>query len=139
MKASVHRPTIAKLHLDGVSNVEIANRLGIPGSTVRRVVSQLKSVGHVSEKPKSGQPRSVNTRDNRAKIKKRIEQNDGVSLNQIASSLGISRRTIQNIVKNDFGLKSYRLCRGQYLSDRSKKNRLEKCKKILRQLEIRRI
>ncbi|CAP35954.1 Protein CBG18521 [Caenorhabditis briggsae] len=60
-------------------------------------------------------------------------------MNQMASSLGISRQSVQSIVKKDLGLNSYRLLRGQYLTEQSKKNRLEKAKKLLDALKVRRL
>ena len=139
MKASPHRPIIGKLHKEGVSNVEISRRLGIPPSTVGKIVRQFKTRGHVPELQKPGRPCSVNTRRTRDIIRKRITRNDGVSMNRMASDLGIGRTTIQRIVKNDMGLKSYHLRRGQYLSDQSKINRLQKSKKLLEVLKVRRI
>uniref|UniRef100_A0A8R1IQT9 HTH luxR-type domain-containing protein n=1 Tax=Caenorhabditis japonica TaxID=281687 RepID=A0A8R1IQT9_CAEJA len=70
---------------------------------------------------------------------KRIIRNDGLSLNRMASQLGIARSTVQSIVKNDLKLKSYKLRRGQYLSDKSKAMRLEKCRKLLQHFQVRRV
>ncbi|CAP20883.1 Protein CBG24224 [Caenorhabditis briggsae] len=136
MRASPHRQTIAKLFNDGISTGDIARRLLLPRATVYRVVQQLKDRGHVLELKKSGRPRTVNTRRTRGIIKKRITRNDAVSMNQMASSLGISRQSVQSIVKKDLGLNSYRLLRGQYLTEQSKKNRLEKAKKLLDALKV---
>ncbi|CAP28265.2 Protein CBG08444 [Caenorhabditis briggsae] len=135
MRASPHRQTIAKLFNDGISTGDIARRLLLPRATVYRVVQQLKDRGHVLELKKSGRPRSVNTRRTRGIIKKRITRNDAVSMNQMASSLGISRQSVQSIVNKDLGLNSYRLLRGQYLTEQSKKNRLEKAKKCAASLK----
>ncbi|CAP28364.1 Protein CBG08665 [Caenorhabditis briggsae] len=124
---------------DGISTGDIARRLLLPRATVYRVVQQLKDRGHVLELKKSGRPRTVNTRRTRGIIKKRITRNDAVSMNQMASSLGISRQSVQSILKKDLGLNSYRLLRGQYLTEQSKKNRLEKAKKLLDALKVRRL
>uniref|UniRef100_A0A8R1IPT1 Uncharacterized protein n=1 Tax=Caenorhabditis japonica TaxID=281687 RepID=A0A8R1IPT1_CAEJA len=123
----------------GLGSAEIARRLQISSSTVRNVVAAIKKRGDASEVKKSGRPRSVNTRNTRAIIKKRIIRNDGLSLNRMASQLGIARSTVQSIVKNDLKLKSYKLRRGQYLSDKSKAMRLEKCRKLLQHFQVRRV
>uniref|UniRef100_A0A8R1ESP7 AATF-Che1 domain-containing protein n=1 Tax=Caenorhabditis japonica TaxID=281687 RepID=A0A8R1ESP7_CAEJA len=125
--------------LRGLGSAEIARRLQISSSTVRNVVAAIKKRGDASEVKKSGRPRSVNTRNTRAIIKKRIIRNDGLSLNRMASQLGIARSTVQSIVKNDLKLKSYKLRRGQYLSDKSKAMRLEKCRKLLQHFQVRRV
>uniref|UniRef100_A0A8R1IQG5 HTH luxR-type domain-containing protein n=1 Tax=Caenorhabditis japonica TaxID=281687 RepID=A0A8R1IQG5_CAEJA len=136
MKSSPHRPSIELLFKRGLGSAEIARRLQISSSTVRSVVAAIKKRGDASEVKKSGRPRSVNTRNTRAIIKKRIIRNDGLSLNRMASQLGIARSTVQSIVKNDLKLKSYKLRRGQYLSDKSKAMRLEKCRKLLQHFQI---
>uniref|UniRef100_A0A8R1ES48 HTH luxR-type domain-containing protein n=1 Tax=Caenorhabditis japonica TaxID=281687 RepID=A0A8R1ES48_CAEJA len=136
MKSSPHRPSIELLFKRGLGSAEIARRLQISSSTVRNVVAAIKKRGDASEVKKSGRPRSVNTRNTRAIIKKRIIRNDGLSLNRMASQLGIARSTVQSIVKNDLKLKSYKLRRGQYLSDKSKAMRLEKCRKLLQHFQI---
>ena len=64
-------------------------------------------------------------------IKKRIIQNVGISLNKIASDLDISRGSVQNIVKCELGLRSYRLLQRHTLTDKAEKNRLERAKKLL--------
>ncbi|CAP31785.1 Protein CBG12887, partial [Caenorhabditis briggsae] len=133
MKSSPHRPSIELLFKRGLGSAEIARRLQISSSTVRNVVAAIKKRGDASEVKKSG--RSVNTRNTRAIIKKRIIRNDGLSLNRMASQLGIARSTVQSIVKNDLKLKSYKLRRGQYLSDKSKAMRLEKCRKLLQHFQ----
>uniref|UniRef100_A0A8R1I6C1 HTH luxR-type domain-containing protein n=1 Tax=Caenorhabditis japonica TaxID=281687 RepID=A0A8R1I6C1_CAEJA len=139
MKSSPHRPSIELLFKRGLGSAEIARRLQISSSTVRNVVAAIKKRGDASEVKKSGRPRSVNTRNTRAIIKKRIIRNDGLSLNRMASQLGIARSTVQSIVKNDLKLKSYKLRRGQYLSDKSKAMRLEKCRKLLQHFQVRRV
>uniref|UniRef100_A0A8R1EI38 Transposase IS30-like HTH domain-containing protein n=1 Tax=Caenorhabditis japonica TaxID=281687 RepID=A0A8R1EI38_CAEJA len=123
MKSSPHRPSIELLFKRGLGSAEIARRLQI----------------RLRRSKKSGRPRSVNTRNTRAIIKKRIIRNDGLSLNRMASQLGIARSTVQSIVKNDLKLKSYKLRRGQYLSDKSKAMRLEKCRKLLQHFQVRRV
>uniref|UniRef100_A0A8R1IP00 HTH luxR-type domain-containing protein n=1 Tax=Caenorhabditis japonica TaxID=281687 RepID=A0A8R1IP00_CAEJA len=139
MKSSPHRPSIELLFKRGLGSAEIARRLQISSSTVRNVVAAIKKRGDASEVKKSGRPRSVITRNTRAIIKKRIIRNDGLSLNRMASQLGIARSTVQSIVKNDLKLKSYKLRRGQYLSDKSKAMRLEKCRKLLQHFQVRRV
>ena len=116
MKRCAHRSAIAQLAASGLKTSWIAYRLKVPLRTVQRIVKQWKSEGNVDVKKKPGRPPSVNTRRNRAIIKKRITRNDAVSLNSMAKSLNISRQSVQNIVKKSLGLHSYRLYRGQHLT-----------------------
>lgn len=59
-----------------------------------------------------------------------------VSLNKITSNLGISWHSVQNIVKKELGLHSYRLLQGQMLMETAKENRLQKAKKLLKHLAV---
>uniref|UniRef100_A0A1I7TCP6 Paired domain-containing protein n=1 Tax=Caenorhabditis tropicalis TaxID=1561998 RepID=A0A1I7TCP6_9PELO len=107
MRASPHRAIIAMLFAEGHRVCDIVRKLNIGQSLVQKVVQQFKKEGHVREHQKRGRPCTVNTRTTRAIIKKRIKRNDGVSMNKISESLGISRKSVQMIVKKDFGLKRY--------------------------------
>uniref|UniRef100_A0A8R1I703 Transposase Tc1-like domain-containing protein n=1 Tax=Caenorhabditis japonica TaxID=281687 RepID=A0A8R1I703_CAEJA len=115
MRDSVHRPTIKHLLKRGMRSSDVSRTLGILDSTVRNVsVAQLfKKYGSSSERPKAGRPRTVNTRRIRGVIKRKINRNNGVSLNKVAEELKIGRRTVQRIVKDDFKLNSYKLAHGQ--------------------------
>lgn len=130
MKVSEHREAIVRLRESGMKPLAIARRLVIAKSTVYDVIKQWKQTGSIKEKLKSGRKRSVNTRKIRAIIKKRINRNDGVSMNKMSKDLKISRHSVQSIVHNELGLKSYRLLSGQVLNDKMKQNRLDKCKKL---------
>lgn len=131
MKASPHRAAIAHLTRQGIPPQRIAESLGIPRSTVHRIAKQFKELGHVMEKSKSGRPRSVNVPRLRKVIRERIRRNDGLSINRMASNLGISRTSAQRIVKDNLGMRSYRLLQGQTLTEPAKEQRLVKAKKLL--------
>lgn len=139
MRVSPHRDSIIALFNNNQSSGTIAKLLGAPRSTVCRIIKQVKEVGHVLEKPKCGRPRSVNVPRIRNIIKKRINRNDGLSMNKVASDLQIARSTVQNIVKKEFGFRSYRLLTGQTLTDNAMINRAQKARKLLRTLTSRRL
>lgn len=138
-KTCEHREAISRLAASGMKNSAISSRLGVPLRTVQKIVKQFKEVGHVQAKPGRGRKRTVNTRQMRGIIKRRIDRNDERSLNKMASDLKISRGSLQSIVKNDLKLFSYRLLNGQVLTDKAKHNRKEKCKKLLAFLTVRRL
>ena len=139
MRQCIHREAIARLAECGEKSSVIGRKLDVPLRTVQKIVKQWNSTGSVETKKKEGRPRSVNTRRIRSVIKKRITRNDGVSMNSIAQSLGIARRTVQTIVKDSLGLRSYRLGKGQFLSDAAKMKRWRNCKKLLQTLRVRRV
>ena len=130
MKVSPHREAIVRLHQSGMKPLAIVSKLKVSKTLVYDILKRWKQTKDIKEKPKVGRPRTVNTRRTRGIIKKRIERNDGVSLNRMAKALEISRKSVQMIVRNELGLKSYRLHQGQFLIDQAKKNRIERCKKL---------
>ena len=138
-KTCTSRDAIARLAKSGMKNSAISSRLGIPLRTVQKIVKQWKVEGHVQTKPRSGRKRTVNTRQMHGIIKKRIDRKDDLSLNKMAKQLNISRKSVQMIVKNELGLRSYRLFNGQVLTDQAKQNRKEKCKKLREFFKVRRI
>lgn len=139
MKPCAHREAIVLLARNGNSATTIGRQLNVNTRTVQRIMKRWREEGNVDVKRKTGRPRSVNTRRLRGIIKKKIDRNDGVSMNRIASTLGISRTSVQKIVKNELGLRSYRLLSGQYLSEESKASRLKKCRELLKIFAVRRV
>ncbi|EYC35706.1 hypothetical protein Y032_0997g3342 [Ancylostoma ceylanicum] len=57
----------------------------------------------------------------------------------MAKQLNISRESVQMTVKNELGLRSYRLLSGLILVDQAKQNWKEKCKKLREFFKMRRI
>uniref|UniRef100_A0A8R1HGQ7 Transposase Tc1-like domain-containing protein n=1 Tax=Caenorhabditis japonica TaxID=281687 RepID=A0A8R1HGQ7_CAEJA len=125
MRASVHCPTIEHFLKKGMRSSYVARTHGISDSTVRNVSAALKKYGSSSERLKTELPRTVNTRRIRRMIKRR---NDRLSLNKVAGELKIGGRTVQRIVKDALKLNSYKLVCGQYLSNASKANGVDKAK-----------
>ena len=136
MKPCQHREAIARLAQNGEKASSISRRMKIPLRTVQRIVKQWKSTGNVTPKTSSGRPRSVNTRRVRGIIKKRVTRNDAVNMNSIAKDLNIARSTVQSIVKTSLGLRSYRVFKGQHLSDDVKLKRLTRSKEMLKMLKV---
>ncbi|VDO87910.1 unnamed protein product [Heligmosomoides polygyrus] len=133
------RKAVTRLAESGESTTAIARKPSIPLRTVQRIIKQWNEKGNVTIKVKSGRPRSVNTTKNRVIIEKRIDINDSISLNKIAKSLEIACCTVQPIVRNELGLRSYRLLNGQQLTKAAKENREKKCKGLLRLFSARRV
>src|SRR3954471_24752217 len=107
MKPCIHRKAIAQLGQKGEKNSVISRKLNVPLKTVQKIVKQLKTKENVDIKKRPGWNPSINTRRTRAIIKKRMQRNDGVSMNSIAKDLGIVRRSVQTIVKRSLELRSY--------------------------------
>lgn len=138
-KTCESRDAIARLSARGMKNSAISAKLSVPLRTVQAIVKQFNEVGHINTKPGRGRKRTVNTRKMRGIIKKRINRNDGISVNKLAGDLKISRKSAQLIIKNELGLRSYRMLNGQVLTDQAKKNRKEICKNLRNFFKVRRL
>ncbi|KIH68836.1 hypothetical protein ANCDUO_00824 [Ancylostoma duodenale] len=135
------RNAIARFAGSGKSNSAVFSKLRIPLRVVQKIVRQWKEEGHVQPKLRSEQKRTVNIRRMRRFIKKRIDQKDDLrlNLNQMAKPLNISGKSVQMMVKNKLGLRSYHLLIGRVLTDQTKQNRKIKCKKLREFFTVRRI
>lgn len=129
MKPCVHRLAIAQLVENG-ERIQVHYRLQVPLRTVQRIVKQWKSVGNVEVKKKSNTFEILSIPEELCSHQESCEWHR--KRDSIATSLGISRQSVQSIVKNSLGLRSYRLYRGQHLSDDAELKRLKKCKKMLK-------
>ncbi|EFO98801.1 hypothetical protein CRE_29403 [Caenorhabditis remanei] len=139
MRASPLRPTIEVFFKEGIKSDNIEKRLDILSASVRTMLVTFKKDRSLQERKKSSRPATVNTRRTRGTIKRKISCNYGISINKIAMDLNISRGSVQTIVKRHFYLKSYKLCQRQFFSAQSKASRLEKSKKLLADLQVRRV
>ena len=82
------------------------------------------------DKPRSGRPRSVRTKQLKKSVRERIKFNPKWSVQKIAKEYNISTRTMRRLLNHELGLKSYKFRKVQLLSDINKKRRLEKCRKL---------
>ncbi|ETN86358.1 hypothetical protein NECAME_05973 [Necator americanus] len=94
-----------------------------PLRTVQKIVTQWKDHGNVDVKPKSGRLRTVNTQKMRG-IAKKIQRNDGASLNEMTQELSISLKSLHMMVCNETGLRVIdgQLLNGQLLNGQTKKS-----------------
>lgn len=87
----------------GFQQTEIAEKLGIPYSTVKKVVSRYKSRGTINRKPGSGRPSLLNKEDS-SLLLRRIQENPKLSTSKLANELlvekekKVSRGTIRNLL-----------------------------------------
>ena len=69
---------------------------------------------------------------NREVIKKRIKRNHRISLNKVARETGINRESVRRIVKNELGLKPYKLQKAQLLTEKMKEIRVQRSQLLLK-------
>jgi len=128
------RSAIIELHSKGKSCRQIAEclkHLKVSKSMVAYTIKKFRETQTVSDRPRAGRPRSVRTKKLIKITKTKIARNNKRSINKMASEASVSRRTMQRIVREDLGLKAYKLQKRQLLSEATKAKRLARCKWLL--------
>ena len=126
------RSAILELFRRGKRQCDIVRLLNVPRQTVSKAIIRFKELGHEGDRPGRGRKCTVNTPANRKIIKKRIERNPRVSVRKVARETGISDRSVRRIVKQEFGLKPYKLQKVQLLTEENKCVRLQRCRLLRR-------
>ena len=124
------RPAILELHNLGKSVKEITRALSVTKWSVYRTLKRFNEIGMTVDKPRSGRPRSVRTKQLKKSVRERIKFNPKRCVQKMAKEYNISTRTMGRLLNHDLGLKSYKFRKVQLLSDINKKRRLEKCRKL---------
>lgn len=129
---SARRNAIVELHKRGHRQCDIVRMLRAPQSTVSTTLKRYRELGHEGDRPGRGRKRSVATRQNKNKVRQRIKRNPRLSLRKVARDMGINRESLRQLVKNDLGLKAYKLRKGQQLTNQNKRVRLTRCRELVR-------
>ena len=107
------RNTIQYLWKQGKTGSEILNELAVlygddrPSKTsVYKWINRFKKDrgGTTEDLTRTGRPRSVTNKDNIHLVESILEDDSGASIRQIEESTGISRNSIQRIIKNNLEL-----------------------------------
>lgn len=126
------RNAIISLHKQKMSASLIIKTLKLPRSTVYYAIKRFEETGNAQDRPRTGRPLTAVTPENINKIRCRIRRNSERSMREMAKSLGINRESVRIIVRIRLGLRSYKLGRGHYLTEKMKQKRLEKARKMKR-------
>ena len=106
-------------------------------SMVYRVLDKFKATGSVSgDKERSGRPAKVRSNLNIEKIKRKLEQSPKRSVRRLSSETGLSKSTVQRILKDDLKLFPYKIQIVPKLTPSNKKNRDEFAHQICDKMEL---
>jgi|HubBroStandDraft_2_1064218.scaffolds.fasta_scaffold74716_1 transposase len=114
-------------------------------NTLKTICRRVDNTGSaVERKAGSGRPKSARTVANIARVEELIcSQEDqpatSKSTREIASSTGISQRSVRRIVKTDLALSCFKRMPVQVLTEDTKLKRLTRCKALLRRLTVTKI
>ncbi|VDP12359.1 unnamed protein product [Heligmosomoides polygyrus] len=120
MSRESERITVVELHKTGMRTADIVRTTGFKQRTVYKIVRRYKETGGTSDRPRSGRPTTATTPENINKVRCRIRRNPEVSMNKMATDLGISRERVQHIARRKLGLRSYKVARIHFLNDAMK-------------------
>ncbi|TKR81345.1 hypothetical protein L596_015228 [Steinernema carpocapsae] len=91
---------------------EIAKLLKFQCVRVPRVVQRSQGTGKIKDRQRNGRPRTSTTPALKKMLKQKIQRNSQKSIRKFDKEQDVSGRTMQNLVRDDLGLKSYKLAKG---------------------------
>lgn len=113
----------------------ISRILKMPLSTVYSIIKRHNETGSVNDRFRSGRPLTSSKNLNIRKIKRIVKDDSQKSMRKIAKNLSIHERSVRRIIKNNLGYKSYKLCKGQFLTEKARKTRFMCAKKMLKSVK----
>lgn len=131
------RSAIITLHKVGEGNTKIVKELKtfkILYKTVCNVVKRYKETSSISDRPRSGRPKTVQTRGHIKRIRSKVTSNPARSVRKMAKQEGVSNTSMQSnerIVKTDLKLQPFKKVNVQLLSEATRKKRLEQGRLLL--------
>jgi len=126
MKSEDLRKVVLRMTDDGMSSREIAKQLRkvVNGRTVRRWQHLYKTTGIIDLKKSTGRPQIIRTKHLIQKVKQRFTYKSRRSARQLSKSLGVSRRTMGRIIREDLHLHAYHVTIQPNLHDEHKQRRI---------------
>ena len=118
---------------------EISKMLKMPRGRrmfVVRAIKRYLETGNVEDRARSGRPCTVVTPKVRKTVREQIRRNPRRSMRKMASVIEISRRSVQRIVRDHLGMKSFKRKKVHFLTDKIKGKRLVKSKDLLKRHAI---
>ena len=128
------RSAIIFLHKKGKSNVEIAKDLKISPNKVWRTVKRYQETGRVSDRPRSGRPRTKRTPNMIKSVREKIRRNPRRSMRKMALEANMGKTTMLKLVHNDLKMTPFKIQKRQLLSEVTKQKRRERGRVLLKKL-----
>jgi inhibitor of nuclear factor kappa-B kinase subunit alpha len=105
---------------------------GVSRQLISKTIKRWRETGSITNRPRTGRPRSVRTPRRIKAVRARIRRNPQRSQRKLASQMVVSRRSIQRIIKEDLGLMPFKRRKVHGLTMQQRGARLERSKALLR-------
>ena len=130
----VDRNAVIKLHKSGKSNVEIAKRLDTNRSTVWKTVKKFQETGNTLDRPGRGKKRSVRSPQLLKNTRRKLRRNPRRSCKTTAIAAGVSKSTMHQVLRDDLGVKPFKMLHRQELTNNHVAMRAQNAGKILQEM-----
>ena len=123
------RKVILQKHQAGKTNKQICQELSefhVSRWMVYRTLRRFRETGKLSDRKRTGRPRSVRTRQKIKVVKERVRRNPARSIRKMAKDLNISECTMRRILHEDLGLRAFKKRKVHGLTETQKKKRYER-------------
>ena len=105
--------------------------LGISRMFVWRTIKRYRETSSVDDRPRSGRPRTVRTDKAIKAVAARIRRKPLRKQKIMAREMGMSKRSMFRLIRDDLKMRAYRRTTGQRLNASRKKIRLDRAKALL--------
>ncbi|VDL74616.1 unnamed protein product [Nippostrongylus brasiliensis] len=132
---STERASIIKLHMVGVTASKIAKRLNASRFTAQKAIKRYKELGTLSDRPRSGCPKTAITPNVVKKVRDKISRNATKSMRKMTKALEVSERSVRRICHNKPKGKCYKKQKCHALTPSMRAARIERCDQLLRRFD----
>lgn len=128
------RELVISLHFQNKRNSEICRELktiGVNRKFVQRTINRFKETGSVKIKKKTGSKKSTRSTKIIKAVRERIRRNPSQTQRKLAFDLGVSKSSIQRIIKSDLHMRAFKKKRIHGLTQKQKEARVKKCRYLI--------
>ena len=129
------RFSVIALHKAGHSRTSILKllkMLGVKKGFIRNTILRYEDTGSTNDRCRSGRPRSARTERMIQALRQRIRRNPRRNQKKLAIQMKTSKSTVHRALHEDLGLRALKRTKSHFLSARLKKQRLLRCRELLR-------
>lgn len=118
--------------LTGAQIFKLVQPLGIKRRFVYLTIQRIRETGSIKNRPKSGRPKGIRTKECIKRIREKIRRNPRRSGRKLAKQENVSLSSMQRLLKIDLGLKPYKKRKLHGLSSQQMVKRHQRAKALLK-------